>query len=334
MAKPKRDLREAIVQLFRCQTGDYLSGEAISEALGVSRTAVWKQIRSLRELGYTIEAVPSRGYRLVTRPDSLLPAEIQADLGTRCIGQHLIFLPQTDSTNRRAHELGEGGDPEGTVIIADQQSAGKGRLGRVWVSPPGVNLYASILLRPPLSPRFAPQLTFVSAVATAHAIAAVSGLSPRVKWPNDILLNGRKVAGLLNEMSAETERIHFVILGIGVNLNMNAEQFPERALYPATSVSLEAGQPVSRLAFVRELLRQLDTLYALFLEQGVAPILAAWEALCDLIGHPVEVDCHDRILHGTAEGLDPDGALRVRLANGQLERVLAGDVRARMKAEG
>lgn len=319
--------REEILRLFRQKRQAFVSGEELSQSLGVSRTAVWKQIKLLRDLGYVIEAIPSRGYRLTASPDTLIPAEIQAELGTRLIGREVVYFEETDSTNIRAHELAEAGAVDGTVVVAEQQSAGKGRRGRQWVSPPGVNLYTSVLLRPSIQPRFAPQFTFLAAVAAARAIAEVSGLRPRVKWPNDVLLSGKKVAGLLNEMSAETESLHYVILGIGVNLNMDADQFPADLRYPATSVALERGGAVSRLTFARVLYRHLDDLYHLYLQKGFAPVIKAWEDLFDLMGQAVEVDFEDHILRGRVEGLDPDGALLLRLPDGTLERVLAGDVR-------
>ncbi|BCR04507.1 bifunctional ligase/repressor BirA [Desulfuromonas versatilis] len=324
--------QEEILRLFRRKGGDYLSGEEISQGLGVSRTAVWKHIRQLRDQGYTIEAVPSKGYRLAEAPDRLLPAEIQAGLETQRIGREVVYFEETDSTNLRAHELGAGGYPDGTVIIADRQSAGKGRLGRRWASPEGVNLYTSVLLRPDILPFMAPQLTFLSAVAVARAIGEASGLQPRVKWPNDVLLSGKKVAGLLNEMHAETEGIHYVILGIGVNLNMRPEQFPGDLRYPATSVAIEKGSTVSRTGFARCLYREIDRLYERYLAEGVAPIIREWEGLCDLVGRQVEVDCQQRIIRGLVTGLDEDGALLVRTAEGTEERILAGDVRP-MKGE-
>lgn len=327
MDKTAKGSQEKILDLFRDGSGDYLSGEQISRALGVSRTAVWKHISHLRDLGYGIEAATSRGYRLVTTPDALIPAEIRADLGTLRIGGEIVFLAETDSTNLRAHGLGEGGAAEGAVVIADSQSAGKGRMGRQWISPPGVNLYVSILLRPPILPWHAPQLTFLSALATARALEEVGEIPASVKWPNDVLLGGKKVAGLLNEMSAETEGIHYVILGIGVNLNMKAEQFPADLRYPATSVALQKGAPVSRLAFTRALLRHLDALYDLYLERGFSPIIQAWEALFELAGSEVEVDFQSHQVRGVVQGLDEDGALLLRHADGSIERVLAGDVR-------
>jgi BirA family biotin operon repressor/biotin-[acetyl-CoA-carboxylase] ligase len=321
-----KSAQEEILRLLRQRGGEFVSGGEICRLLGVSRTAVWKQIRQLRELGYEIEAVTARGYRLTGAPDLLLPAEIQAGLGTSRIGREVAFFTETDSTNLRARESGEAGAAEGTVVIADRQTAGKGRMGRRWESPPGVNLYTSVLLRPPVLPSDAPQLTFLSAVAVARAVEETSGLAPTVKWPNDVLLAGKKVAGLLNEMDAETEGIHYVILGIGVNLNMRADQFPAELRYPATSLALETGRAVSRAAFARSLYRHLDALYDLYLRQGFAPIRAAWEELCDLVGREVEVDQTRRMLRGRVAGLAADGALLVRLEDGSVERVLAGDV--------
>jgi len=233
----------AILQLFR-ESGGFVSGEVISRELHVSRTAIWKQINSLRKAGYVIEAVPSRGYHLLSAPDLLSAGEIAAHLKAELIGRRLVCQAETASTNVDAFRLAEQGAEEGTVILSDAQSVGKGRLGRVWSSPAGVNLYCSVILRPGIKPYEAPQLTFLSAVAVARAIELVAPLRPEIKWPNDVLIDGKKVAGLLNEMSAETDGINFVVLGIGVNLNMTAEQFPADLRHPATSLLLETGRPL------------------------------------------------------------------------------------------
>lgn len=318
---------EQILRLFHCHEGEYLSGERISRELGVSRTAIWKRIEQLRGLGYQIQAIPSRGYRLSASPDILLPGEIKSGLDTKRIGCEVFYYPMTDSTNIRAHELAKSGAVEGTVVVADRQDAGKGRLGRRWESPPGVNLYASIVLRPAIPPRHAAQLTFLSAAAVACSVAAVTGLAPTVKWPNDVLLGGRKVAGLLNELDAETERVHYLILGIGVNLNMTLEQFPDDLRYPATSLALETGKKIQRLAFTRILLRNLDRLYDLYHEQGFPAVLENWQKYFELVGREVEVDCQEYLLRGTVLGLDEDGALLLRLPDDTKRRVLSGDVR-------
>ena len=280
----------AILRLFRDAGGGFVSGELISRELRVSRTAVWKHINGLRQAGYVIEAVPSRGYQLLSSPDILSVDEIHQQMRTACIGRRLVCLQETASTNADAFRLAEEGAEEGATVIADGQSGGKGRRGRVWTSPTGVNLYCSVVLRPQIMPHEAPQLTFLSAVAVARAIEATTGLKPGIKWPNDVLITGKKVAGLLNEMSAETDGINFVILGVGVNLNMSREQFPADLRTPATSLLLAGGQPLSRARFARVLLTQLDALYAEYLRHGPAPILAAWEARCDLVGRPVAVD--------------------------------------------
>jgi len=319
--------RETILSLFRQTPDGFVSGERISDELGVSRTAVWKHIRNLRQAGYQIEAIPSRGYQLQQSPDVLMPEAIQSGLECQLVGSRIISLDEADSTNLQACRLGDVGADDGLVVIADRQSSGKGRMGRQWESPGGVNLYASILLRPPVLPFEAPKLTFLAAVAVCRAIKNCTGLQPTVKWPNDILLNGAKVAGLLNEMSSETDQVHYVVLGIGVNLNMRAEQFPADLRYPATSLAIAYGKAVSRLAFTRSLLQELDVLYQLYLEEGSAPIFTAWAELCELTGKRVQVDCNNLLIEGTMVGLADDGALLVRTSAGKIESIYAGDVR-------
>lgn len=313
--------------LFRQKPDAFVSGAEMSRVLGVSRTAVWKHIEQLRTLGYQIEAVTARGYRLRTSPDLLLPAELKAGLKTEIVGRELVYFTDTDSTNDRAHALAKDGAAEGTVIIAEAQEAGKGRLGRHWTSPAGVNLYASIILRPPIAPRYASQLTFLSAAAVARTIAEITELTPTVKWPNDVLIDGCKVAGLLNELDAETERIRYLILGVGVNVNMKAEQFPDDLRYPASSLAIASGGEVSRLVFTRTLLEHLDHLYSQYRHEGFKPIMQAWQDFFVLTGRQVEVDCQGRLLQGQVVGLDEDGALLLQTAGGRQERVLAGDVR-------
>ncbi len=319
--------RETILSLFSQTPDGFVSGEHISSKLGISRTAVWKHIRNLRQAGYEIEAIPSRGYQLLHSPDVLMPESIQAGLDCQRVASRVLCFDETDSTNLQACRLGDEGGDDGLVVIADRQRSGKGRMGRRWESPGGVNLYASILLRPPVLPFEAPKLTFLSAVAVCRAITSCTGLRPTVKWPNDILLNGAKVAGLLNEMSSETDQVHYVVLGIGVNLNMRADQFPSDLRYPATSLAIATGQPVSRLDFTRTLLQKLDALYQVYLEQGSEPIMSAWTELCDLTGKLVQVDCNDVQIEGTMTGLAEDGALLVRTKTGKIESIYAGDVR-------
>jgi BirA family transcriptional regulator, biotin operon repressor / biotin---[acetyl-CoA-carboxylase] ligase len=314
-----------ILELLRAGDG-FASGEALSRHLGVSRTAVWKHVKGLRAQGYRIEAVPARGYRLVGSPDLITPLDLGAGLDTLRVGSRLVFLKETESTNQVAFRLAEEGAPEGTVVIADAQSAGKGRLGRVWISPPGVNLYCSIVLRPPISPVAACQLTFLSVVAVARAIENCTTLAPQIKWPNDILVSGRKVAGLLNEMNAETEKVNFVVLGIGVNLNMKLAQLGEGVRHPATSLLEESGVEVDRSAFARALLTELDRLYDRFLSEGEGPVRAEWLERSAIRGRQVRVSCGAREFGGVVQGVDAFGALLVQTPDGVLETVLSGDV--------
>ncbi len=324
MSQPSLSSRDRILELLRQHATDWLSGEQISRDLQLSRTAVWKQIKALRALGISIEAQHARGYRLLEAPDLLFSADVLKGLNTLIIPQSLELLPAIDSTNLQLKKKAETGAPEGAVLVADQQLAGKGRLGRQWASPAGVNLYCSVLLRPQIPMQQAPQLTFLSAVAVVDVLRAVGQVKAEVKWPNDILVGGAKIAGLLNEMSAETEQINYVVLGIGINLNMTCDQFPAELNYPATSVFLETGQPVVRRVFLRALLERLDVYYAEFLEQGFAPIRKRWEQLCPVINRRVSVDSG---LVGTVVGLEADGALRLQFDDGTTERVVAGDVR-------
>lgn len=315
-----------IIELFRSGDG-VVSGAALSRLLGVSRTAVWKHVKGLRASGYLIEAVPSKGYRLLSSPKVLTQLDLSAGLATKRIGSSIICLKETESTNQVAFKMAEGGAAEGTVVIADAQSAGKGRLGRIWLSPEGVNLYCSVVLRPAIAPMAACQLTFLSVVAVARAIQDCTTLQPQIKWPNDILINGKKVAGLLNEMNAETEKVNFVVLGIGVNLNLKMSSISESLLrHPATSLLEEGGVEVDRLAFTRSLLTELDRLYDVFLREGEGPVRAEWLERSAIQGRSVRVSQGEREFTGVVQGVDSFGALLVQLSDGRIETVLSGDV--------
>lgn len=324
MTQSSLSSRERILELLRRDSTVWVSGEQISRELQMSRAAVWKQINSLRALGLSIEAQHARGYRLLETPDLLFSADVLKGVNSRVIPRSLELLQATDSTNLQLRKKAEAGAEEGTVLVADQQLAGKGRLGRPWASPAGVNLYCSLLLRPKIPVQQAPQFTFLSAVAVVDTLKSLCTITAEVKWPNDILVGGAKIAGLLNEMSAETEQINYIVLGIGVNLNMTADQFPDQLNYPATSALLETGRQVPRGHFLRELLGRLDFYYGEFLEQGFAPIRQRWEQLCPIINRRVSVNGE---LTGTVVGLDVDGALCLQLDSGRFERVVAGDVR-------
>ena len=306
---------------------DGVSGAQLAEQLGISRAAVWARIDELRKLGYDIEASPHFGYRLVSSPDALHADDLIARLGkTKVIGRDIQVFEQTTSTNDVIEKLARDGVKEGAVVFAESQTKGRGRLGRKWISPAHKGLWFSILLRPQLRPQEATQLTVASATALRRAITSETGLKPEIKWPNDILIGGKKVAGILTELSAEVDRVKHIILGIGIDVNLDADEFPAELKKIATSLKIEAGEMISRAELAVVILRELDFDYAR-IGGGKFPAVAdEWESGCATIGKNVTVHIGDRKICGCAESLDDDGALLVRTEHGHLERITGGDV--------
>ena len=324
--QPSHNLDEEILQLLRANPSSFLSGEEISRGLKLSRTAVWKRMNRLRALGYEFEASTRSGYRLVRSPDLLIPSEVKPIPGTEWMGKVVHHFHTLDSTNSTAYQLALEGADEGEVVVAESQKKGRGRLGRDWFSPPYMNLNLSVILRPKVPPQQTPLITLMAAVAAAEAIYEFSGLLPLIKWPNDILVSERKVAGLLNEIHSEMDRIHFVILGIGVNLNMEVQMLPWEIQEKATSLRQEMGQEVSRKAFLQTLLKELERWYAIFLNEGGEAILRAWRDWARIQGRQVKVSSFGETLTGIAVDVDSDGALILQMENGVTKRVVAGDV--------
>jgi BirA family transcriptional regulator, biotin operon repressor / biotin---[acetyl-CoA-carboxylase] ligase len=304
--------------------GGWCSGAEVASALGVSRAAVWKGVERLRRRGYEIAGAAGRGYRLMRVADRLLPAQIRRHWRAKRFAGEIVHREVVDSTNRLAAEIARGGAAEGTCVVAERQTAGRGRLGRSWVSPAHRNAYLSLILRPPLPPNALSQLTLVAAVALAETIEAESGIRPGIKWPNDVILSGRKVAGILTELEAEAEQVRFVILGIGVNLNASLADFPPELRRKATSLALAAGRPVDRAAFAGRLLAALEAAYEEFLACGFAGLRERYESFHALVGRRVRVE-GARPSAGVVRGIDADGALLVEGARG-IERVFAGEV--------
>jgi BirA family biotin operon repressor/biotin-[acetyl-CoA-carboxylase] ligase len=322
---------EEILRLLKDHSPGFFSGEEISRRLKVTRAAIWKRVRHLRALGYEIEASTRTGYRLIRSPDLLTPSEVRPFLRTKWMGRSIHHFHSMDSTNSTAYQLALQGAEEGEIVVAESQKKGRGRLGRKWFSPPLSNLYLSVILRPEIPPQQASLITLMAAVATAGAIHKFSGLQPMIKWPNDILLRNRKVAGLLNEIHSEMDRIHFVILGIGVNLNMDEKMFSKEIRSLATSLKREMGQSISRKAFLQTLLEELEMWYETFLKKGASPILKAWRDKAQIQGRPVKVTSFGEVLSGTAIDVDNDGALILETKAGERKRVVAGDVEYKRK---
>ena len=323
-------MRARILKLLRQQSQDYLSGEEISRQLAVSRTAVWKHIRELKNHGYEIEAHPRKGYRLKSRPDLLLPEEIRAGLSTQLLGSQIVHFYDTSSTNNEAKRLAADDAVEGTIVVSEAQTLGRGRLNRGWFSPPGGGVWVSVILRPPFPPQEAPKCTLMAAVATVEAIREVSGLACGIKWPNDILWQGRKLVGILTEMSAEMDAINFVVLGIGINVSLQESDFPEELRNIGASVSMGAEREVSRVEVLQKLLERLEHWYQVVKKEGFEPVLEVWRRESITLGQPVRVLAGEETYDGVAEELAEDGSLLVRTENG-LRRVLAGDVSLRLQ---
>lgn len=257
--------------------------------------------------------------------------ELQSLRKGKLIGREIHYFPEIDSTNRKACVYARGGASEGTVIVADFQSQGKGRLGRPWQSPAGLNLYASIILRPSFRPEVAPQITLLAGVATANGLARVSGLDTRIKWPNDVFLHGKKVAGILSEIEAEGDRTRFIILGVGVNVNWRREEIPSDLREIATSLRAEGGKEISRTLIAAGIFEELEKEYAAFLREGFSSRLRdAWDRISWIKGKRVTVTMPDQAISGQALGLDTDGALLLLDEEGNTRRFIVGDVSLRM----
>jgi len=320
--------------MLRQEFGHYLSGEEVSRRLAVSRTAVWKHIRALRQDGYAIEAHSRLGYRLYQVPDLLLPAEIAARLATKRIGRTIAYFRRVGSTNNEAKKLAAASCPEGQIVVAEEQTGGRGRLARGWFSPFAQGIWFSCVLRPPFAPPDAPKCTLLAAVAVCRAIRRTTGVTCGIKWPNDILCDGKKLVGILTEMAAEMDAISHIVIGVGVNVNIGAAEFPPELRAAATSLALAAGASVPRLEVLAAVLEELDGLYDQALTAGFASLLDEWRANSVTLGNMVDVFAPGRRLAGRAVDIDDDGALLVATADG-LEKVLAGDVSIRpQKQEG
>ena len=325
--------RQAVLKFLRAHPESCLSGEEMSRTLGLSRTAVWKAVDALRKEGYTIEARSGQGYRLLETPDHLSEAEVRAFLGTpEGIGRKLICLEEIDSTNNYAKQLALSGGEDGTVILAEQQTAGRGRMDRVFASPKGLGIYLTVLLRPDLPPERLMPVTALAGVAVCRAVSEACGLELDLKWPNDPVLRGKKVCGILTELSleAETGRLQSLVLGIGLNVHQKPEDFPPELREMAASLDQALSEPVSRPRLAAALIRQLDRLHQTLYDGELQEDLEEYRRRCVNLGKPLQL-LHSDGSREQVEGLgiDQDFALRVRRADGSVQAVRSGEVSVR-----
>ncbi|NMC76512.1 MAG: biotin--[acetyl-CoA-carboxylase] ligase [Candidatus Methanofastidiosa archaeon] len=301
----------------------FVSGEEISKELGISRAAIWKHIQKLRELGYEIESKTNEGYKLIKTPDSQIQYELERLLDTKIIGKKILFFKEVDSTNNRAKQIALE-EKEGAVVISEKQTSGRGRRGRKWESPEG-GIAISFILKPNVSPERAPQMTLISSLALVETLNKIhNGLNAKIKWPNDILISGKKISGILTELSADMEKINYVVVGVGVNLNSTVENLPENA----TSLKIETKEQVSIKQFLKSFFDHYDKLYLEYLNGGIDQIIERWKKNSDTIGKKVKIIGINETYEGLAKDIDENGALILKTNEKEI-KVYSGDVSLR-----
>jgi BirA family biotin operon repressor/biotin-[acetyl-CoA-carboxylase] ligase len=319
-------IRKQLLEIFSEADGEFVSGQTISEKLGCSRTAVWKHMEELRKEGYELEAVRRLGYRIASKPEKVTGNEIQLGLQTEFIGRHVHFEEIVDSTQKIASHLVFEGAPEGMVVVAEQQTAGRGRLSRKWHSPKGTGIWMSIILRPAIPIHQAPQLTLLAAVSVARAVEEYTGVSVGIKWPNDILINGKKAVGILTELQADTDKINAVIIGIGINVNQQKQDFAEDIQHIATSLAIEKGEEINRAELMQSIFLQMEKLYKEYLENGFTLIKILWESYAVSIGKKITARTLHQTFKGVAKGITEDGVLMLEDESGKIHYIHSADI--------
>jgi len=326
-------LRTKILKLLRCHPDVYVSGEMISKQLFVSRTAIWKHIQAIKQAGYAIESHPRKGYCLRHVPDLLIPEEVVANLETSWLGQDISYFASIGSTNDEAKKMAANGKATGAIVLAEKQILGRGRMAREWFSPDGAGIWLSVILRPNLLPKDAPKITLLAAVAVNRAIIKCTGLATGIKWPNDIVFQDKKIAGILTEMNSEMDAINYIVLGIGINVNVKLDEFPTEVQTIASSLSMLTGHSISRVQLLAEILLQLEQLYEEACRDGFAHAFSEWRRMTITLGQLIDVISPEQSFSGAAIDIDENGALLVDTNHG-LVSVLAGDIKVRLRQEG
>lgn len=320
-------MKAKILKMLR-ESGGYVSGQELCERLGVSRTAVWKVINQLKQDGYQVEAVRNKGYHIVDTPDVLTKEELESLMYTEWAGREVFYFAETDSTNIRAKSLAEQGVSHGTLVVADMQYAGKGRRGRGWVSATGTSIYMSVILRPVFSPVKAPMLTLVMAYSVSQAIRELEDLDVMIKWPNDLVLNGKKICGILTEMSAEIDYVNHVVIGVGVNTN--EERFPDEIKQTATSLQMEKGSRIKRAGLIACIMKKFEENYELFLQtEDLSVMREAYNEVLVNNARQVRVLEPGHEYDAVALGITKTGELQVEKEDGMKEEIFAGEVSVR-----
>jgi BirA family transcriptional regulator, biotin operon repressor / biotin---[acetyl-CoA-carboxylase] ligase len=316
---------EFLKRLFEAN-GQPVSGQGIADEFGLSRTAIWKYVKDLEKDGYEIGTIRKKGYYLITVPDRVNEANVKKHLKSTVFGQRIDYKESCLSTQLIAHEEAQSGAPNGTVVISEEQTSGKGRMSRPWDSADGKGIWMSVITRPALTPQQAPQMTLVAAVAVTRAIEEVAGVNPSIKWPNDILIDGKKVTGILTELQADPDCVKAIILGIGINVNQNEEDFPEELKSIATSLKMVSGKTINRAELIAKTLEFLEHYTNLYVAHGFSPIKLLWEGYSNTVGKRIRAVMFNETIEGIAMGITEDGMLNLKLDDGSIRGIFSADI--------
>jgi BirA family transcriptional regulator, biotin operon repressor / biotin---[acetyl-CoA-carboxylase] ligase len=320
------ELRKKLLEAFTNSEQEYVSGQYLADVMGCSRTAVWKHIEDLRKEGFELEAVRKKGYKILNLPKSISADRVRLGLKTEFIGKVIHYEETVDSTQKIAHLLSHEGAVEGTVVIAEEQKGGRGRMDRVWHSPKSTGIWMSLILRPKIPIQRAPQLTLLTAVAIVQAIEETTSLTPQIKWPNDILIEQQKVTGILTELQADADRIISVIIGMGLNINQTEDDFPPELREIATSLRIKEGKELDRAELIKVIFQKFETLYKIFLDKGFYPIKLLWESYAISIGKEITARTLNGSISGKALGITDEGVLKVEDDLGEIHHIYSADI--------
>lgn len=319
-------VKDKVLQRLFEADGEPISGQVIADEFGLSRTAIWKYMKEFEEEGYEIGSIRKKGYYLISRPDLVTAGLIHKYLTTKRYGKTINYYETCDSTQPIAHDLAQNGAADGVIVVSEEQVMGNGRMARPWSSKAFKGIWMSVITKPQLTPQQAPQMTLVAAVAIVRAIEEVTGLVPQIKWPNDLLLNGKKVSGILTELQADPDLVKAIILGIGINVNQEVAEFPAELASIATSLKIEKGESVNRAKLIAAVLKYLERYVDLYVESGFAPIKLLWESYSNTIGKQVRAVMVQETVEGMAIGITDEGMLELQLADGSIRGIYSGDI--------
>lgn len=316
---------ELLKRLFEAQ-GNPISGQEFADEFGLSRTAIWKYIREFEEEGYEIASIRKKGYVLIASPDRVNAANIKKYLQTAAYGRNIDYHISCGSTQKIAHDAAQAGAPDGTLVVSEEQTAGKGRLSRPWNSAAQKGIWMSLIVRPSLMPQQAPQMTLVAAVAIVRAIENVANIEATIKWPNDILINSRKMTGILTELQSEPDRVKAIILGIGMNVNQDEDDFPLELKEIATSLKIAGGKHIDRAKLIAEILSYIELYTKMYEKHGFGPIKLLWEGYSNIAGKRIRAVMLNETVEGTALGISEEGLLELRLDDGSVRGIYSADI--------